>query len=1260
MRQFRLINGNGETFDLMRKDAFFHAPGGLGFDRDVESMMAGYEFVELRDDLAQKVISGEMVFLGYEQYKEFVSFIGSRPLRLEYKPLNQWHRIRVKVQRLGKTEISRVGRLICAIDFLAFSTWYNVINYETVPEVEPEDENLMVRGNAFYSESDSSTPPNEWTIGASTDADDVVKRFLSGNTAPSMNTVPVQLPSFTGDTYQLTAGDYYFKAIGKRQGVRSYFKVKPLVKTASGNPIQISDAVEVAPNSLEVSVSPKQDGTPWIGSETDTDPYTFRAMPAAAAGGNREYDKLIGASVVWNQLVPTAYKDYSSFTFTGETTYNYVAYQPTVDEIPIKSGHVYLASVFIERTIAGNNELQIVPWNRHSGGQVAYGGIMELANGASNGRVIGIFTANENGYIDRISFNNYSGKRKFEAGDSVAYRNLFLIDLTQMFGSTVANAMTVDLFREYFPAPYYAYDAGSIQSVSVSEKTTIGFNQWNEHWEVGAIRQDNGQTMVSAQQIRIKFDEPIPCIGGATYCFYNASARISQLYFYDADDNFILNYPNADNNPLVYTIPSNACYMRFQCPVAYGNSYKNDICINLSDPAKNGTYEAYSANTYALDDTELRGLFSIVDGELVADGDEYPSSGSGTQKYGIVDLGSLTYTAYGTGDTKFFYATIADIAPNTLNILSVAGIVTPIGSSNTDDGIYVANTDQFRIRIKSHQNDDANAFKTAMSGVYLLYELATPAALSLDPFTNPQIVDPNGTESYTDAGVAAGTRDVAIPVGHSSNYALQVPIIGTDEISTWIHGRNLWNDGDVTGTAMGYYSISLPIGIYTVSAIPTSTDTDATTNAMMFRYTDGTYSTLAQFNRNVRNARTFNLEKPVDRVYLYASDNITHAGLDTFTFADIQIETGSVEHDYEPYTGSTTYTSTISPTMYGGSVNLISGSREDTVREYDLGNLSYSYSSLNQYFYTTTPQRKYGVGIVCKCTLYDDLGDTSGAEMATVESGKMASNNNSTQIKFKNTHFTDPDEFKAAMAGIKLYVERTTPTTGTITPEAVTLLKGENIISTDGDDIDLSYEAYPDSRLVLDVYGELAPDPDSAADTQVVANFTVYADQEVQFYMDQEDIPFDFSIEAFLAAGSYPAKKIYGYPYPYSYADSINGEMDVFNGSTVAGYCRLTIHGPVEDPIWAVYQNGQLLQRGKITATIPEGHTLVVDSSPTELEISERTLDGDLVANRYADSDFSTVRFITIPPGSSKVVVTQTGDEPITAYLEVDELAPTV
>ncbi len=125
MRQFRLKNQMGETFDLMRKDAFFHSPSGLGYKLDIDVETAGYFFLQMYEEMQQKTISGEMVFKGYSVYQEFVSFCAKAPLVLCYCPLNTWYYVDCKLAQIDKTEISQTTkRLLCNVDFECFSTWY--------------------------------------------------------------------------------------------------------------------------------------------------------------------------------------------------------------------------------------------------------------------------------------------------------------------------------------------------------------------------------------------------------------------------------------------------------------------------------------------------------------------------------------------------------------------------------------------------------------------------------------------------------------------------------------------------------------------------------------------------------------------------------------------------------------------------------------------------------------------------------------------------------------------------------------------------------------------------------------------------------------------------------------------------------------------------------------------------------------------------------------------------------------------------------
>lgn len=72
--------------------------------------------------------------------------------------------------------------------------------------------------------------------------------------------------------------------------------------------------------------------------------------------------------------------------------------------------------------------------------------------------------------------------------------------------------------------------------------------------------------------------------------------------------------------------------------------------------------------------------------------------------------------------------------------------------------------------IRAYQSGDESLADAITDGTNTVYKLTTPTYEDSSPFEANQIVDANGTEEYIDAGVEAGTRDVAIPVGHDTKY----------------------------------------------------------------------------------------------------------------------------------------------------------------------------------------------------------------------------------------------------------------------------------------------------------------------------------------------------------------------------------------------------------------------------------------------------------------------------------------------------------
>ena len=125
VRQFRLQNSLGQTFDLMNPDAFFYTPDGLGFRMNSEFFQIGNTYQLIETEAAQKTPAGIMVFKTYALYRQFADFINNTPLKLMYKPQSEWVYLDCIVSRLTKAEIDyRDNRLKCNIDFQGLGKWY--------------------------------------------------------------------------------------------------------------------------------------------------------------------------------------------------------------------------------------------------------------------------------------------------------------------------------------------------------------------------------------------------------------------------------------------------------------------------------------------------------------------------------------------------------------------------------------------------------------------------------------------------------------------------------------------------------------------------------------------------------------------------------------------------------------------------------------------------------------------------------------------------------------------------------------------------------------------------------------------------------------------------------------------------------------------------------------------------------------------------------------------------------------------------------
>ena len=482
----------------------------------------------------------------------------------------------------------------------------------------------------------------------------------------------------------------------------------------------------------------------------DTEPYLLREGKCA-----RAYEEIVGGTVAWNQLAKSvASTSPSDITYTNNNDGSYTvngtasadAYLVVTDSL-IASHKYYMA-------ITGNTNTKLT--------QLGF-----LVNTTSSKTIINPTGTNPIGL-------------KVDNGSTVTNETVIpqIVDLTAMFGTTIADYIYsleqatagagVAFFRKLFPKGYYEYNAGELISVSgLSSHDTVGFNQWDEEWEVGSINGNTGNPITAANCIRAK--NFIPVLPNTTYFFHTPVTGL--VYEYDADKNYIkYDLGSSTLSAYQFTTTPNTRYLKFRTAVGYGATYKNDICINLSwSGYRNGEYEEYQKHSYALDDSlTLRGIPKLdSSNNLYYDGDTYASDGAVTRKYGIVDLGTRTWTkGSGTGSNLFFSSGNAW----TFGIPKLAGECVCPKYVNAKGKTYstivsgemcIDNSTEapvFRVRDDNYVDSTAEQFKTAMSGVYLVYELATPTTETAEPYQHLQRV--GSTEEYVTTSI--------VPVGHNT------------------------------------------------------------------------------------------------------------------------------------------------------------------------------------------------------------------------------------------------------------------------------------------------------------------------------------------------------------------------------------------------------------------------------------------------------------------------------------------------------------
>ena len=277
-------------------------------------------------------------------------------------------------------------------------------------------------------------------------------------------------------------------------------------------------------------------------------------------------------------------------------------------------------------------------------------------------------------------------------------------------------------------------------------------------------------------------------------------------------------------------------------------------------------------------------------------------------------------------------------------------------------------------------------------------------------------------------GVGRTSADVEYTVNSDGS----VKAVGTANASSWWKGSTTIDDYDFIKA--GTYRLTRGISANKILYI-------------IGKYADGTQISNLTVTGGVYDrgsGLTFTLTQDAYITYQIQITNGTEVD-DTF-YPMICKDTSAVASDFTPYVG-TTYPIPLGTTVYGGTLDVLTGVLTVTMASVDLGDLRWAYNSAFNCFYAETPPSptpKNSFNAICSqykfVGAYPNLVDKSCAFIY----------NNTVAVR-DSAYGTDAASFKTAMSGVQLCYELATPQTIQLTPTQVELLQGENNLFSDGE-----------------------------------------------------------------------------------------------------------------------------------------------------------------------------------------------------------------
>lgn len=393
-----------------------------------------------------------------------------------------------------------------------------------------------------------------------------------------------------------------------------------------------------------------------------------------------------------------------------------------------------------------------------------------------------------------------------------------LFDISLMFGAGNEPA-TPEEFERMFQLPYYGYKNGIIINNEATGLRTRGFNLFNPV---------TGKAVLPGKYSDYPYEYEIcgafTSISFEDYAGNVSTPELSDGRFFNVDAPGVLTVVGGNATDTCVHLVWSGWRNYGEPDYVYEPYWENTLPLNIKTITGKLNGEGESVVIFP---NGMRGAGTAYD-RLIVDPDGFARRA--IVAMGSVDMGTLTWD-YDSQYSVFLGGSLS--AKAGLNCASTKYSTANVASSAAKDkSVYLRNVSRQVVGVKDSSYTSAADFQSAMSGVELVYELATPREYVLDtPIPLTYMVDDFGTEAKLPVDTAQlPTGPLRFAVTYPFNAVDKLRRLSTNYLSkesTEAMLNALQSAGIIGGYTMSYNATTEQ---YTFTITPPSTTPDETTD----------------------------------------------------------------------------------------------------------------------------------------------------------------------------------------------------------------------------------------------------------------------------------------------------------------------------------------------------------------------------------------------------------------------------------------------